>query len=228
MKLTGKILGVLTVFLMVYSCSTVKVTDGWKDARIENIDGGKVIVVFKSNDDVARQRFEKDMAAQVLERGPQFEVLPSYINFPDADPDEKHTPEEVTAIREKLTDLGVNIAIVTTVKSVRESVVTNVSEDPGAYPYYGYGGYGGHGYYSGRYRTGYYHSMNMAYVSPRNSTAITTTEKEFVVETLLYDLSLPENDQLLSVVTSLVDNPKNLVTTSDDFAKAVIKQLFKK
>ena len=70
--------------------------------------------------------------------------------------------------------------------------------------------------------------MNMGYVGGGSSTAITTTEKEFVVETVLYDLSQPENDQLLAVVTSLVDNPKNLVTTSNDFAKAVVKQLFKK
>ncbi|WP_152286701.1 hypothetical protein [Flavicella marina] len=228
MRKIGKVMTVLVLLVSFASCSTVKVTDAWKDARVQDIDGGKVIVVFKSKDEVARQRFEKDIATQIKSRGPEFEVLPSYVNFPDADPDEKHTPEEVEAIRTKLKELNVTIAVITTVKSVKESVVTNVTEDPGAYPYYGYGGYGGYGYYSGRYRTGYYHSMNMAYVSPRNSTAITSTEKEFVVETLLYDLTLPESEQLLSVVTSLVDNPKSIVTTSDDFAKAVVKQLFKK
>lgn len=228
MRKIGKVMTVLVLLVSFASCSTVKVTDAWKDARVQDIDGGKVIVVFKSKDEVARQRFEKDIATQIKARGPEFEVLPSYVNFPDADPDEKHTPEEVEAIRTKLKELNVTIAVITTVKSVKESVVTNVTEDPGAYPYYGYGGYGGYGYYSGRYRTGYYHSMNMAYVSPRNSTAITSTEKEFVVETLLYDLTLPESEQLLSVVTSLVDNPKSIVTTSDDFAKAVVKQLFKK
>ncbi|MDG1804959.1 hypothetical protein [Flavicella sp.] len=228
MKTIVKISSILLVLVSMVSCSTVKVSDAWKDSRIQNIDGGKVIIVFKSKDNVARQRFEKDMAAQFKAKGPEFEVLPSYVNFPDAAPDEKHTPEEVNQIREKLNEMGVDIAIVTTVKSVKESVVTNVTEDPSAYPYYGYGGYGGYGYYSGRYRTGYYHNMNMGYVGGGSSTAITSTEKEFVVETLLYDLSLPESEQLLAVVTSLVDNPKSLVTTSDDFAKAVVKQLFKK
>lgn len=226
MKTLMKISSILFVLVSMASCSTVKVTDAWKDSRIKDINKGKVLLVFKSKDNVARQRFEKDMAAEVKARGPEFEVLPSYVNFPDADPDEKNTPEQVDAIRKELKDLGINVAIITTIKSVKESVVTNVTEDPGAYGY-GYGGYGGYGYYSGRYRTGYYHNMNMGYVGSRNSTAITSTEKEFVVETLLYDLSLPESEQLLSVVTSLVDNPKSLVTTSDDFAKAVIKQLFK-
>lgn len=226
MKAVVKYVAFLMV-LVVASCSTVKVTDGWKDARIENVKGGKVLVVFKSKDNVARQRFEKDMSSEIEKKGETFKAVPSYIDFPNGDPDEKYTPEEVEAFRQKLKASGINIAVVTTIKSVRESTVTNVTEDPGAYGY-GYGAYGYGGYYSGRYRAGYYHSMNMAYVSPRNSTAITTTEKEFVVETLLYDLSLPESEQLLSVVTSLVDNPKNIVTTSNDFAKAVVKQLFKK
>lgn len=225
MKIISKIIGVFMVLVTLASCSTVKVTDAWKDSRIQDIDGGKVLIVFKSNDNIARQRFEKDMAAQFKIKGPKFKVVPSYVSFPDADPDEKHTPEEITKIREKLKSMGIDIAVITTVKSVNESVVTSVNQDPGAY--YGYGGYGGYGYYSGQYRTGYYHNMNMGYVGSRNSTAITTTEKEFVVETVLYDLSLPESEQLLAVVTSLVDNPKSLVTTSDEFAKAVVKQLFK-
>ena len=226
MNTIKKFSAIVFIAVLVVSCSTVKVTDGWKDARIENVKAGKVLVVFKSKDNIARQRFEKDMSNEVEKRGEGFVAVPSYIDFPNADPDEKYTPEDVQKLRDDLKASNINIAIVTTIKSVRESTVTSVTEDPG---YYGpYGAYGGYGYYSGRYRTGYYHSMNMAYVSPRNSTAITTTEKEFVVETLLYDLSLPESEQLLSVVTSLVDNPKNIVTTSDDFAKAVIKQLFKK
>jgi hypothetical protein len=228
MKKIGKIISALCILATINSCSTVKVSDAWKDSRILDIKSGKVLVVFKSNDNVARQRFEKDMAAQIKEKGPQFSVLPSYVNFPDASPDEKQTAEEVASLRQTLKDMSIDIAVVTTVKSVKESVVTNVTEDPGAYPYYGYGGYGGYGYYSGRYRTGYYHNMNMGYVGGGSSTAITSTEKEFVVETLLYDLSLPESEQLLSVVTSLVDNPKSLVTTSNDFSKAVVKQLFKK
>ena len=111
---------------------------------------------------------------------------------------------------EKLKEMGVTIAIITKVKSINESVVTSVNTDPGygTYGYGGFGGYGGYGgYYSGMYRTGYYHNMNMGYVGGGSSTAITETEKEFVVETLLYDLTLPESEQLLSVVTSLVDDP---------------------
>mgnify|MGYP001190992110 CR=1 FL=1 len=231
MKTVSKILVVFLILASFASCSTVKVSDAWKDSRIEDIKSGKVLIAFKSNDDVARQRFEKDMAAEIIKRGPQFEVVPSYVNFPDVDPDEKHTPEQIHAVRTKLKEMGVTIAIITKVKSINESVVTSVNTDPGygTYGYGGFGGYGGYGgYYSGMYRTGYYHNMNMGYVGGGSSTAITETEKEFVVETLLYDLTLPESEQLLSVVTSLVDDPKSLVTTSNDFAKAVIKQLFKK
>lgn len=219
----SKILGAFFILAILASCSTVKVTDAWKDARIQTITSGKVLIVFKSKDNVARQRFEKDMAAQVKAKSAGFTVLPSYVNFPDADPDEKHTPEQISQIRAKLKDMGITVVILTKVKSVKNSVVTNVSTDPGMY---GYGGYGGYGYYSGMYRTGYYHNMNMGYVGGMNSTAITSTEKEYVVETLLYDLKLPDSEQLLSVVTSSVDNPSSLVTTSDDFAKAVVKQLF--
>ncbi len=226
MKIVSKIIGVFVVLATLASCSTVNVTDAWKDSRIQNIDGGKVLIMFRSKDDVARQRFEKDMAAQLKKKGTKFEVVPSYVNFPDAYPDEKHSPNEIRQIRERIKKKGIDIAVITTVKSINESVITSVNMDPGAY--YGYGGYGGYGYYSGRYRRGYYHGINMSYVGSMNSTAITTTEKEFVVETVLYDLSLPEGEQLLAVVTSLVDNPKSLVTTSDDFAKAVVKQLFKK
>ena len=230
MKTIGKVLGVFFILASFASCSTVKVTDAWKDSRIQEINGGKVLVVFRADDNIARQRFEKDMGAHIKTKSAKFEVLPSYVNFPDANPENKLSPEKVSELRIEMKKLGVDIVIVTTVKSVQESVVTNVSQDPGMYSNYGYGGYGGGGYYSGRYNRGYYGSyggMNMGYVGS-SSTAITTTEKEFVVETLLYDLSLPESEQLLSVVTSLVDNPKSLVTTSDDFAKAVVDQLFKK
>lgn len=228
MKTVSKFLGMLGVFALLASCSSVKVSDAWKDSRVEDINGGKVLVVFKSNDNISRQRFEKDMATQIKARGPQFEVLPSYINFPTASPDAKISPEKTAKLRETLKSMAVDVAVVTTIKTIKESTVTSVNTDPGVYGAYGYGGYGygGYGgYYSGRYSRGYYGGMNMGYVS---STAVTSTEKQYVVETCLYDLSLPETEQLLAVVTSLVDNPQSIVTTSDDFAKAVVKQLFKK
>ena len=98
MKIIGKIFGTMCIIAFLASCSTVKVSDAWKDSRVQDINGGKVLIVFKSNDNVARQRFEKDMAAQFKARGPEFEVLPSYVNFPDASPDEKHTAEQISLL----------------------------------------------------------------------------------------------------------------------------------
>ncbi len=225
MKILKGLFGILSTAVFFAACSTVQVTEAWKDARADAIKTGKIMVVCKSNDNITRQRFERDMVLQVQDRNSDFIAVPSYKTFPYASPDEKYTPEKTEEIRKTLKELSVNLVIVTTVKTVRESTVTNVTADPVVYPY---GGFGGYGYYSGFYRSGYYQGISIGYLGEGTSTAITSTEKEFVVETLLYDLSLPDNEQLLSVVTCLVDDPQSLVTTSKDFSKAVIKKLFKK
>ena len=54
---------------------------------------------------------------------------------------------------------------------------------------------------------------------------VTTVNKKYILETVTYDLSLPEENQLVSVITTVVDNPESLNTTSKDFSKKLVKEL---
>jgi hypothetical protein len=57
------------------------------------------------------------------------------------------------------------------------------------------------------------------------TTLNTQTSKTYILETVVYNLSQPEEEQLVAVVTSKVDNPQDVTSTAKQYAKAIAKAL---
>ena len=214
MKTINKLLGALIILVILSSCSSVKVTDTWKDTgNSADMKAEKMLVVSVSENTTSRQRFEKDLVNQLNSKG--FNAQESFAIFPEISPVKKVAGAALEKVKQKLRDGGVELVMVNVVRDTKHYTKT-VSDGPSYYvsPYYGYR------YHRGFY--GYYGAMN---TGPTYST--TTEGTTYVLETIIYDLSQPTEKQLLKVITSEVDNPSTVGSASKDFSKTIVQELLK-
>ena len=212
MKTINKILGLLTVTLVLVSCSSVRVTDSWRQENSKDIKGEKIMIVSVTDNEISRQRFEKDLTSTLNANG--FESFESYAKYPEMNPTKKVSQSDVTALKRKLQDNGVNLVAISAVKEIKEYTETNTSGTSYGMPMYGYRGYRGfHGYYGGMY-------MDMG-----TSTSTTKVKKKYKLETVIYDLSKPKDKELIAVVSTEIDDPQKLTKISKDFSDKIVKEL---
>ena len=214
MKSKLKYFGLFTVVtLFLSSCSTVKITDTWADSEAMSLKEHKMLVVSVTDNDTSRMRFEKDMVQHLNENG--YNSVVSFVTFPEISPSKKIQGAELEALKDRLRSDGVELVMVNIVRDIQNYTTTSSnSTGYNTMPYYG------HYYHRGFY--GYYGGMSM------DNTTYTTQEKtKYILETIVYDLSKSEDKQLQAIITSEVDNPQTLGTTSKDFSKKIIEELNK-
>ena len=202
----------LTILVsLLFGCSSVKVTDSWRGLKTLDIKNKNILVVSKTEDRSVQIRFERDLVEELHENG--FTCIESHVRFPFSDPTEKVEKDKIKELITKLRDNNIDVVIVShLVDSKKYTTLVTSGEtiylDPFPYRFRRYRSFYG---YSGSYYTQYH-----------------TTEQEavtYVLETLVYDLTLPSEDQLISVITSEVDYPSKLSVTSEDFSKTIVKNL---
>ncbi len=206
MKNVFRVLGILTVFLLT-SCSTVKVTDVWEGSKSLDLDKKKILVVSKTDKKSVRLRFENNLTSLLNENN--LTAISSFQKFPDLDPMKKTDNDK--ALVKRLLENDIQIVILSQLidsKNYRETIETNT-------PIARF-----HTYYDPRYRRfrGFYTYHN-------NYTYHEYTGIKHIIETIIYDLTLPKNEQLVSIISLEVDNPKSISTTSSDFAKQIVKNI---
>ncbi|OIQ37121.1 MAG: hypothetical protein BM563_09325 [Bacteroidetes bacterium MedPE-SWsnd-G1] len=212
MKTLNKIIGLLTITLLVVSCSSVKVTDSWRQETSKDIMGEQIMVVSVTDNEISRQRFEKDLTTTLNSNG--FESFESYAKYPEMNPTKKVSQEDITKLKQKLQSNGVNLVVISAVKEIKEYTETNTTGSSYGMPMYGYRGYRGfHGYYGGMY-------MDMG-----TSTSTTKVKKKYKLETVIYDLSKPKDKELIAVVSTEIDDPQKLTKISKDFSDKITKEL---
>lgn len=221
MKKFGKVFGTLSIITLMLSCSsTVKVSDSWKDVDMSSIKDKTVMVMNRTEDETVRKQFEIDMVEKLKEK--EITSIESYKIISEMNLDEKPSKAELNEVKENLVNNGVDVVLVTVVKDVKEYTETTTSGGSSGY-YMGSSPI----YYRRGYHRGFYRYYNTGYYVSEPTSFKTSTAKKYVLETLMYDLTLPEDNQLLSVVTTVVDNPETLGTTSKDFSNKVVKELIK-
>ncbi len=207
-----KLVGIIGVLLgLLVGCSSVKVTDSWRGLKTLDIKDKNILVVSKTEERSVQIRFERDLVEELSENG--FTSIESHVRFPFSDPTEKVEKEQIKEVITKLRNNDIDVVILShLVDSKKYTTLVTTGEtvylEPFPYRYRGYRSFYG---YTGSYYTQYH-----------------TTEKEgvtYVLETLVYDLTKPSEDQLISVITSEVDDPDNLSITSEDFSKGIVKNL---
>jgi len=218
MKTIGKLLGILLLITIVFSCSSVKVTDSWKDIQLSDVKDKKIMVISKTEDGVVRQQFETDLVDNLSING--VNSTESFKHFPEMSDTGTLNESQLKQLKKELKNNGIDMILLTVLKDVKEYTKTTTTGESGyymnSYPIYRRG-----------YHRGFYRYYNTIYIGAEPITSITSKGKKYILETIVYDLTQPENDQLLSVITTEIDNPQTLGTTSLDFSKKIVKDLIK-
>ena len=208
-------------FVLLSSCSSVKVLDSWKGDNLATMSDKNILVIARTDNQQARIAIEEAMANDIRKAG--FKATESYLKFNSMNPNKKVDPEKVQAMIEKAGFKGV---VMNVLKDYNESMVT---EESGGYYAGGTTYYGGYpGYYGGFY--GYYHNpySYSTYGNYVPSSSTTRISKSYILETLIYNLDEPEGKQLVSVVTTQIIDPGSVTKTAKDYSKLVFNSLKKK
>ena len=208
-------------FVLLSSCSSVKVLDSWKGDNLATMSDKNILVIARTDNQQARIAIEEAMANDIRKAG--FKATESYLKFNSMNPNKKVDPEKVQAMIEKAGFKGV---VMNVLKDYNESMVT---EQSGGYYAGGTTYYGGYpGYYGGFY--GYYHNpySYSTYGNYVPSSSTTRISKSYILETLIYNLDEPEGKQLVSVVTTQIIDPGSVTKTAKDYSKLVFNSLKKK
>jgi hypothetical protein len=221
MKKTIYLFFIISITLFA-SCSSVKVLNSWKGDNIEDVKENNVLVIARTDNMSARIAFENEIVKELTSRG--INATASFEKFPKLKPDREITEETEKEIKSIIMDNGFLGVVLTVIKEEQE--LTKTVTDGGYYAgstYYGYYPR----YYNGFYR---YYSHPMSYSTYGNyveQTSKTYTAKNYILETVIYNLDEPEDKQLVAVVTSKLEEPENAATTAKQYVKAIAKSFDK-
>ncbi len=223
-KIISSILLVFLVFSL-QSCSGVKVLNAWK-ADKESVSSFKeknILVIARTADNGSRIPFEKELADRMRSMG--FKATESFKKVPKLHPEREMTEERRKLIQDILGYEGYTGIVITTIKD--KTSVTSTSSS-GMYMGGGYGSYypgyygGFNSYYSSPYAYGNYYSGFGGYV-PLSTSTYTSTN--YVLETVAYNLDAGKEDQLIAVITTELDDPKDAYKTAAIYVDKVMEAL---
>ena len=223
-KVISSVILVLLVFSL-QSCSGVKVLNAWKGDKesIESFKEKKILVIARSADNSSRLPFENEIADRLRSLG--FNATESYKRVPKLHPEREMTEERRVLMQTLLGTEGYNGIVITTIKDKTSVTSTSTS---GMYMGGGYGSYypgyygGFNSYYSYPYAYGNYYSGFGGYV-PLSTSTYTSTN--YVLETVAYNLDNGKEDQLIAVITTALDDPKDAYKTAATYVDKIMEAL---
>jgi hypothetical protein len=210
----------IAILFFINSCSSIKVLNSWKSDSVSSVDDNNVIVIARTDNNQVRIAFENEITNQLRAIG--MTATSSFTKFPKLNPDEEVSEEKRNMIISMLQDEGFNAVVLTVLKDVNESSKTVT--DGG---YYAGGNYAAFypSYFGGFNRYYYNHRSYSTYGNYVPRTSTTKTSKIYILETVIYDLTVKDKAQLVAVVTSKIDNPKDVDKTAKEYVKAITKSL---
>lgn len=208
----------LTAVLLFSGCSSVKVMNSWKGDNAAAVKDNNFIVIARTSDTQSRIAFENEIVKQLSEKG--MKATASFTKFPSLNPDVEVTEERKAEIESTIKKAGFNAVVLTVIKDVQN--LTKTTQEGG---YYAGGNYYGYypRYYGGFY--GYYHHP-MSYSTMGNyvpETYVTSSSKNYILETVIYDLDETNENQLVAVVTSKIEDPEGASKIASQYVKAITK-----
>jgi hypothetical protein len=214
----------VTVFM--YSCSSsVNVIDSWKaePTVVEKFKERNVLVIARTADNYARIAVENEFKKELSARG--IKATSSFTRMPMLNKNREMTEERLALIRTILESEGYDAIVLMVVKD--KSQVTRTTSSGiyvgATYNNYYPGYYGGfYNYYSYPYAYGSYYNSFGGYIPTSTSTR---TYSNYVLETVAYNLDAADNDQLVAVVTTSVEDPRDLDKAATKYVAAIIKSL---
>ncbi|WP_165395266.1 hypothetical protein [Flagellimonas allohymeniacidonis] len=175
-------------------------------------------MVSRTPQEDIRKSYENEISRKLRSKG--FNATASHLVFPNLKPLRNKTVERIAETIAMFKDEGFDILLLTSLRGVEEQEVLRRQE-----------GYGSLlDYYGNKYITlkGYYDDVNAPpKLEPLNKELQPVTQKTvtFILEAVTYNLSLPEEQRLLSVVTTEITNPSTASSVKKGFAKIISEQL---
>jgi len=218
MKKSLSLIAIISVILLLNACSSVKVLNSWKADNASTIKDKNLLVIARTDNSVARIAFENEIVEQLTAKG--IKATASFTTFPKLNPDEKITAEKAETIKSLFKDAGFNGVVLTVIKETQElskTVTQGAGYEGGTY--YGYYPryYGG---FYGYYRNPMSYSTYGRYVE---ATSTTYTAKNYILETVIYNLDELDEKQLVAVITSKIEEPENASKAAKQYVKAISK-----
>ena len=214
--------------LILTSCSSgTKVLAAWK-AQQDVVDGFKeknVLVIARTADNQARIAFENEIASALRSAG--IKATESYSRAPKIHAQVEMSEERMALMRKLMESEGYNAIVLTVVKDKKQSLQTSSSGIYVGATYNNYypGYYGNfYSYYRYPYAYGGYYSSFGGYIPVSNSTRLVT---DYVLETVAYNLDSENNDQLVAVVTTELDDPRNAYKVAEKYVQKIFESLQK-
>lgn len=208
----------LSIVLILTSCSSVKEVNHWTSGKAASIKSQNVLVITKIKKPKLRAQYEDQMTKHLKAEG--IKATSSYIQFPEINPNDSITKEQVAEIKEKLTREGFNGIVYSRVIGVEEISKTTATG--------GYEAGATLGSYENLYNIGFYGFYTSPLPSPSFEGVYqpvevdTQTAKIYVLETLVYNLDLPLKEQLVASVTSKIENLETGHNLAKNYAKTII------
>ena len=218
------ILAILSI-LLFQSCSSVKVVNAWKTEQ-SNLDEFKkknILVIARTNNDQARIAFEMEIANQLRAKG--FKATESYTKAPKIYPNKEMSEERMAFIKSLMDSEGFDGVVITVVKDKQQTTSTSTNgmfigaSYSNFYPGY-YGSF--YNYYSYPYAYGSYYDSFGGFIPMGTSTR---TNTKYVLETVAYNLDSSNDNQIIAVVTTNLDNPKDAFKTAKKYVDEMMKGL---
>ena len=219
---------ILMCLIMLSGCSSTKVLDSWKaePSIVDLFKQKNVIVIARTANNQARLAFEIEIAKALREKG--IKATESYTRAPKIYPNKEMSEERVAFIKGLMESEGYNAVVLTVIKDKTETIRTTSSGIyVGAtynnfYPGY-YGGF--YDYFSYPYAYGSYYNSFGGYLPVSSSTYV---ETKYVLETVAYNLDEPAENQLVAVVTTSLDDPKESYKAAEKYVDMIVKSLSNK
>ena len=206
----------LSLFILT-SCSSVKVLNAWKSDTANKLRSKNTLVIVRTDNNKARVAFEEAIAMKLRQRG--VNATESYKHLPKLDPNKKLDENDVREAKEMIRGKGFNGVVLSVMKEKNLNLLGK--KDGGYWAGATYAGYypiyysGFSGYYSNPASYMNYGGNYVPETFP-NETSVT-----YILETLAYDLDAGEDEQLVAVVTSSVENPESAHQAAKDYANKI-------
>jgi len=181
------------------------------------------LVIARTSNTRARLAFEQEIVKALHERG--IKATESYSKAPKIHPNREMSEERLALIRSLMKSEGFDAIVLTVIKDkqVTERVTTNGIYFGASYGNYYPAYYGGfYNYYSYPYAYGSYYDSFGGYIPTSTTTSYDT---KYVLETVVYNLDEPSENQLVAVVTTNLDDPKDAYKTAKKYVDLMIEHL---
>jgi len=219
-----KLLFVFTLLIttLLACSSSFEVNDKWKNENFKDLKDKKILVIYKTENTITKQRFEQDLAKKLKSVG--VDATEAYKAFPMSLQNKKVESEaEMAKIIKMITDAGYQGVVLTTLKDQAQQTESTTTGGYTTGGYYGgyypayYGGFGG--YYGRAY--GYGYGYGGMYVPQETTTRVVDV---YLFETVIYDLGLGDNEQLVGVLSVKLTDPESYSKVASKYTAAIAEE----